>query len=150
MNKLIHEFKDAWEHFDESSLRQLEKLYSPTLAFVDPIGKIDGRDEFLSHLESQCKNLIECRFWFDEELEVISNNRASLMWRMTMRHKAIGGGKATETRGVSIIRFDALVTFHGDYFDLGQMVYQHLPILGGVVRTVNSKLQYQPGKGRTV
>ena len=150
MNSLIHEFKNAWEHFDESSLWHLEKLYSPSLVFIDPIGKIEGRDEFLSHLESQCKKLDECRFWFDEKLEVISNNQASLVWCMTMRHKAIGDGKATETRGVSIIQFDTLVTFHRDYFDLGQMVYQHLPVLGSVVRMVNRKLQYQPYIGRTV
>ncbi len=146
MNSLVQEFKDAWANFDVSSLSQLENLYSPSLKFVDPIGKIEGRDAFLSHMESQCKNLLECRFRYNEELEVISSNRASLVWSMTMRHKAIGGGKSTETRGVSIIQFDQLVTFHGDYFDLGQMVYQHLPVLGRAVRMVNRKLQYQPSK----
>lgn len=147
MSSLVQEFKDAWEYFDASSLVQLEDLYSPSLVFIDPIGKIEGRDAFLSHLESQCKNLLECRFSYDEELELISEKRAYLVWTMTMRHKAIGGGKSTETRGVSIVQFDKLVTYHRDYFDLGQMVYQHLPVLGGAVRVVNRKLQYLPSDG---
>ena len=146
MNSLIQEFKEAWENFDESPLEQLGKLYSPSMVFIDPIGKIEGLDKFLSHLESQSKNLIECRFRFDEEMEVISTNRASLVWFMTMRHKSIGGGKATETRGVSVLQFDTLVTLHRDYFDLGQMVYQHLPVLGTAVRLVNRKLQYPSDK----
>lgn len=148
MNSLVQEFKDTWEHFDVSSLSHLEDLYAPSMNFIDPIGHIEGRDAFFSHLESQCRNLLECRFMYYDELEVISSNRASLVWSMTMRHKAIGGGKSTETRGVSIIKFDDLITFHGDYFDLGQMVHQHIPVLGGVVRMVNRKLQYQPPKGR--
>ena len=142
----IAEIKNAWACFDSAALDRLEPLYAPDVRFIDPAGEINGREALFSHLRHQCKDLIECRFEFDSEMETINGNQACLVWNMILRHRKIGGGREHVTRGTSLMRFDETVVFHRDWFDLGEMVYEHLPILGSLTRMVKSKLGYHPGQ----
>jgi len=45
--------------------------------------------------------------------------------------------------GISVIRFDEedLVVYHRDYFDVGAMVYEHVPVVRFFVRQVKKRLQ---------
>ena len=146
MTELIENVKQAWAHFDESSLVKFESVYSPEVKFIDPAGEINGRDALVSHLRSQCLNLIDCRFEFDTDLEILGRHQSMLAWTMIMRHKSIAGGRPTTTHGVSVLKHNTMVTLHRDFFDLGEMVYQHLPVVGGLVNLVRGKLRYAQGK----
>jgi hypothetical protein len=43
---------------------------------------------------------------------------------------------------MSYLQFDKAgkVRYHRDYFDLGAMLYEHLPLLGSLVKTIKRRL----------
>ncbi|HDY7901818.1 TPA: nuclear transport factor 2 family protein, partial [Vibrio vulnificus] len=50
-------------------------------------------------------------------------------------------GACVEVKGVSHLKFEAgKVIYHRDYFDLGEMLYENLPLLGGIIRAIKQRL----------
>ena len=68
--------------------------------------------------------------------------RGYVQWIMHFSHPRLQSGRVIEVPGSSFLHFsDSDKGFlHGDYFDLGSVLYQHLPVLGGVVRSINRRL----------
>lgn len=49
-------------------------------------------------------------------------------------------GKTVEVEGISHLRIlDGRVRYHRDYFDAGQLLYENLPVVGGVIRWVKEQ-----------
>ena len=140
MSDLVSEVKHAWGRFDLDALENLEPLYSPQVEFVEPAGKIIGRDAVFRHFRESCDNLIDCRFSFNEALEMRSRDRAYLVWSMNFRHKKLRGGEAITTSGISLLEFNDQIDFHRDWFDLGQTVYENVPLLGPMIRAIKRKM----------
>jgi hypothetical protein len=81
------------------------------------------------------QNVISCRFEFGEP--VIDGKHVALPWIMTLRHKRISRGRRITVDGISHLEIrDGLVTFHRDYFDAGQLLYENLPALGRIIRWI--------------
>jgi hypothetical protein len=60
---------------------------------------------------------------------------------MTMKHPAVAGGETVIVDGVSYVRFEGdKAVYHRDYFDAGAMVYEHVPIVGSIVRYVKGRV----------
>ncbi len=61
---------------------------------------------------------------------------------MNFSHPRLKGGKAIIVPGSTFLQFstDGRACFHQDYFDLGTMLYQHLPIIGFMVKSINRRL----------
>ena len=56
---------------------------------------------------------------------------------MRLQHKKIGKNQPIELDGASFIEFhNNKVCYHRDYYDLGALVYEHIPILGSVIKKV--------------
>ncbi|CAM5224665.1 transcriptional regulator [Alishewanella longhuensis] len=49
---------------------------------------------------------------------------------MCLSHPAIGKGKEITVHGCSALRWqDDQIIYHRDYYDLTEMVYQHIPVV---------------------
>ena len=48
--------------------------------------------------------------------------------------------KGRRVPGVSLLRLDKKIIEHHDYYDLGAMVYEHIPLFGGVVKGVKKRI----------
>jgi hypothetical protein len=59
---------------------------------------------------------------------------------MQLRHKRIRKGNPVAVEGISqlVIR-EGRVLSHRDYFDIGQLLYENLPLLGGVIRWIRNQ-----------
>jgi hypothetical protein len=56
---------------------------------------------------------------------------------MYLRHKRINGRREIQVEGISHLYIDCgKVNYHRDYFDAGQMLYENLPLLGGIIRKI--------------
>jgi limonene-1,2-epoxide hydrolase len=42
--------------------------------------------------------------------------------------------------GVSEIKFDERITYHRDYFDVGSMFYEQVPILKTIIQALKKRL----------
>ena len=140
MSELIQQVKQAWSDFDSAALEQLEPMYSPDVVFIEPAGKIVGREALFEHFRGSLRDLIECHFQFDPTMEFIAEGKAYLAWSMTFRHSRLRGGDQITVNGISLLLFDHRINFHRDWFDLGAAVYEHIPVLGAAVRFAKNKM----------
>jgi hypothetical protein len=77
---------------------------------------------------------------FTYQDELIDENSATIVWSMTFSHRKLKGGAPIEVRGITLVRFTDRIYYHEDFFDLGAMLYQHVPVLGLLIRYLNNRL----------
>ncbi|RRJ83837.1 nuclear transport factor 2 family protein [Aestuariirhabdus litorea] len=135
---IIQRFKDYYSDFDQQSVESLGELYAVDMHFRDPLHQLDGLEAVQLYFEELSRDLTHCRFEFLHEM--VNASCAYFHWTMHYAHPRIKGGQALSLNGVTHIRFDDRVLFHEDFYDMGAMLYQHLPLLGWAVRSLNQRL----------
>ncbi|MBX2867539.1 MAG: nuclear transport factor 2 family protein [Acidiferrobacterales bacterium] len=140
MMDTLTEIKLAWRQFDLKALDKLEPLYHPRVKFIEPAGEIMGREAVFHQFRQNCTDLIRCQFEFDDQLETVGVNQACLVWEMHFQHKKLRKGGNIVVPGTTLLQFDEQITLHRDWFDLGATIYEHVPLLGGVIRGIKSRL----------
>jgi hypothetical protein len=62
---------------------------------------------------------------------------------MSLTADGLNGGKPILLQGNSYIKFsdDNLVVYHRDYFDMGEFIYEHVPVIGWIIKKVKAKLR---------
>lgn len=138
-------FKDYYEHFSSRPMSDLAKLYAPDVHFVDAIHDIQGFEKLHNHFESMCSGLIECRFEFINE--TVTDKNAWFQWRMHYRHPKLSNGDLLSIVGASHIAWydeaheqSGMVSYHEDFYDMGAMLYEHIPLLGKIILAVKNRL----------
>lgn len=56
------------------------------------------------------------------------------------RHPSLAGDKLISVRGITQIRLTDRIFYHEDFYDLGAMIYQHVPVLGRIIRFINQRI----------
>lgn len=140
MTQAIDQLKAFYKNFSDFSTESLKQLYHEDVRFTDPVHTLRGVDALDNYFRAGMANVTECRFEFADEL--IDQQRAVLTWIMKYRHPSLKGGALLELPGISIVEFDRQITSHRDYYDLGAMVYEHIPLLGSAVRAIKHKMQH--------
>ncbi len=138
MSQLIDELIQVYREFSKASLSALPMIYADNATFVDPVHELKGVSEIYEYFESMISGLNACCFDF-HDVDVLEN-KAFLTWTMTFQHKKLGK-KQIEVKGMSIVHFDDKVISHHDYYDLGALLYEHVPVLGFGVRRLKSGLK---------
>jgi len=139
MSPRLQNFCQVFSELDSSSWDKLGLCYSENIHFKDPVHEINGLPELRSYLISLCRELKYCRFSFEQCVE--DGDSAFLRWAMHYAHPKIAGGKPLTLEGVTEVTFDGeLVVFHCDYYDMGAMLYEHLPVVGSIVRWLRKRL----------
>lgn len=136
-NKLLTRFKDYYRDLLAADLAALDEIYSVDILFKDPIHEIKGLACLQDYFASLCGNLVECRTEYLDQL--VSQNSAYIKWIMHFRHPRLGNSLIS-IRGISHLCFDQRIFFHEDSYDMGAMLYEHLPLLGPVVRLLRRRL----------
>lgn len=129
----LDRFCSLFNELDKGNLHKLQDVYSEDIQFQDPFAEVHGLDELTSYFAGAYGNVIRCRFRFGAP--VIQRGWCTIPWVMELQHKRIRGGKTIEVEGISHLEIrDARVRYHRDYFDAGQLLYENLPVVGGVIR----------------
>ena len=82
----------------------------------------------------------QVRFDFNEFVSM--GDTVVAVWVMTLKTDSLNGGEAFKVDGNSVIKFkDGQAIYHRDYFDVGAMIYEKIPVVGWMVRKVKSKLE---------
>lgn len=139
MKMPIAKLKHYYESFGQVSLDYLDEIYAKDVVFIDPLHQINGIEALKRYFSETCENLSYCRFIFIEE--IASEQSVCLKWRMEYSHSAIKNNARLELVGTSILQFsEGLITSHEDFYDMGSMVYEHIPLLGGAIRMIKSRM----------
>lgn len=127
-----------YEGFSMDSIAKLGDVYHDRVCFKDPLHEINGLPALTAYFEHVCNNSVAFKITDAGEL---SASKAFLRWQMSYAHPSLSRGKPLMLEGASFVEGDSKIDFHQDYYDLGAMVYQHIPVVGFAIRKVNDKLR---------
>ncbi len=116
----------------------LDEIYSREIEFIDPAHQLTGLNAVEQYFERLLGPLHTCAVEIEQVME--QEQSAYVRWTMHLSHPALARGQPIEVPGVSYLRFAERIDYHRDYFDLGALVYEHLPLVGGAVRAFKARL----------
>lgn len=135
----IQNFLDYFNQLSNSNLATTDTIYHQDVQFIDPVHQITGRNQLVSYLEHGYQRLNYARF--KAEQAAVTGDSGFLSWQMCFSHPAIGNGKEISVHGCSALRWqDGKIIYHRDYYDLTEMVYQHIPVVGWLTNKVRQKM----------
>lgn len=121
------------------TLHHLPEIYHQDVVFADPAHRIEGLESLHQYFVNLYQNVQRCEFTIYEQHQI--EQTAFLVWTMQLQHPKLASGRVIDVQGMSQIKFqDDKVIYHRDYFDLGEMLYEQLPLLGSLVRAVKRRL----------
>ena len=140
MPGLLDNFKNIFNQLNNSNLELLDEIYTLDVTFRDPVHALDGLPALRDYYARLYNGVVSCRFEF--EAEILEGQQGMLVWLMQFQHTRFRPGETLELRGVSHLRFleDGRVNYHRDYFDMGEFIYERVPVLGSVIRLIKSRL----------
>ncbi|QDP02140.1 nuclear transport factor 2 family protein [Thalassotalea sp. PS06] len=131
-------FVDIYQRLGTDNLQLLLQVYAPNVHFQDPLHVIEGRKQLLEYFDAMYTNLSHCRFTIDDV--IYNDQEAAIYWHMNFIHSSLNNGKAIEVQGHTRLRADGdKVSYHRDYLDAGAMLYEHIPVLGRLVKMVKNR-----------
>ena len=144
MHPIIFEFCRFYRDLDQNPLSMLKDIYSADMKFCDPVHRIQGIQPFTQYFEELMQQVKSCSF----DIKQINETEctAFVRWDMHLQHPRLKGGDLIIVEGVSYLEFDGKITSHQDYFDLGAMLYEHLPIMGRVIKYIKTSLTSDQAK----
>ncbi|GAC35465.1 nuclear transport factor 2 family protein [Paraglaciecola polaris] len=137
---------DAVEHFvkfykklDNQSLTELALLYSDNIVFVDPVRKHQGLPAMRHYFAQLLQNVSTCTF------DILQVDKAdptvTVTWVMHFNHPKLKSGKTVSVDGISqLVITNNKISYQRDYYDLGSMLYEHIPLIGSFIRYLKGRL----------
>lgn len=134
---LIERFKAFYLDVKHPKLDKIDDVYTEDVLFKDPVHELRGAENLHAYLSEMCVNVHSGRFEYLDQ--IVSENTAYIKWNMHFKHPKLGN-KTITVRGISQVQFNERIYFHEDVYDLGQLIYEHVPLLGSVVKGLKKRL----------
>lgn len=138
MSPIVAKFCEYYRELTLESLNDLATIYSHDAMFIDPVHSTEGLANISRYFERLVGNINHCRFYIDEVVE--AQQQAFVTWVMDFSHPKLNRGKAIQLHGSSHLQFTDRIVYHRDYYDLGQMVYEQVPLLNTLIKQVKSRM----------
>jgi hypothetical protein len=121
--------------------RQLERTYADDVYFNDTLKAVRGAAALKHYLQESAAAVDACRVHIEDTTRSASGEYL-VRWRMMIRFKRFRRGVDTWSVGVSHLRFgaDGRVVYHHDYWNAADGLYEHLPVLGWMIRAIKRRL----------
>ena len=139
-NDYLQNYADFFDNLSIDNLANLSSVMTEDIHFIDPFNDTHGLRQVEKIFAHMYTSLETPRFSVahmgmadgDEPL-------GFLRWELNATLR----GKAYRITGMSEVRFaaDGRVNLHVDHWDAAQQFYEHLPVVGWVLRTIRSRLQ---------
>lgn len=136
-SQLIKDFSNLYQNLNKDNLSRLREVYSDNIVFTDPIQQVNGIDALCDYFEHLYQNMAHCNFHINQIIE--QDGEACVIWRMEYAHKKINNGQSISVDGTSYLKFSEKIDSHRDYLDLGQMLYENLPLIGPVIKIIKKR-----------
>ena len=135
---IISLFKDSYRDMLAMDLSRLDELYAEDIVFKDPVHELRGLVALQDYMAGMMINITNCQFeYLDQQ---VSADTAYIKWDMHFSHPKLNANKLITVRGVSQIQFNDRIYYHEDIYDVGAMVYEHVPVFGSITRWLKSRL----------
>ncbi|WP_300627534.1 nuclear transport factor 2 family protein [Pseudomonas sp.] len=139
MSDFLRRFGQTFATLDKHNLGLLDGLYSDDIVFADPLHEVHGLPELHRYFAQLYSNVEQLNFDF-HGFDQTAEGEGYLRWTMSFRHPRLSGGKLIRVQGCSHLMWRDKVYRHRDYFDAGALLYEHLPVLGGVISWLKRRM----------
>ncbi len=135
----LERFFSIYQRLNRDNLELLADIYSDEIRFTDPAHSLCGLSALHRYFAELYANVEHISFDFSSPH--ISTDQVFVQWVMRLRHPRLNRGREVEVPGISCLHFteNGLVDDHRDYFDLGLLLYEQLPVLGALVMAVKRR-----------
>lgn len=137
--KPLERFITVYGSLTAETVDNLDEIYSEAIEFIDPLHRISGLTDLKHYMKQMYANV--SNYSIDIRSSIAKDNEAFLTWEMRFRHPKLRAGAMIEFEGTSHLRFEDKITFHRDYYDAGQMLYEHIPLIGTIIRSIKKRVQ---------
>ena len=131
---------EFYRDMSADSIAKINQVYANNVVFRDPAGEVRGLEALHAHFVELLKDVHVCRFDFEQTLAC--EDESALFWKMTIAARKLNSGREYTVAGASRLIFDGedKVRLHHDYFDMGALVYERLPLIGATTRALKRRL----------
>jgi limonene-1,2-epoxide hydrolase len=137
--QVIQKFTSFYRNLDRDSLDDLQEIYTQDVVFIDPVTRHQGLFELNEYFSALMENTQHCTF--DIQLTTTSAEFVFVTWSMTFQNTKLKAGKMITVDGVSELKIEGdKIRYQRDYYDLGVMVYENIPLLGTMIRAIKRRL----------
>lgn len=137
----INGFQSFLSVFTEKKLRnETPRVYAQDAFLNDTLKTVRGSDSIEEYFLGTLANTESITVEFTDVAR--SGNDYYFRWVMDVRFKKFQRGKTIRTIGMTHVRFnkDGQVLLHQDYWDSAQGLFEHVPVIGGGIRFIKSRL----------
>ncbi|MFC3094784.1 nuclear transport factor 2 family protein [Alteromonas sediminis] len=144
---LISRFCELYKELANLQLDQLDSIYHSEVVFEDPVARHTGIEQVKGYFANLLANTTTCTFTIHNVADCKDNNAEIdhlITWTMTLKTGALNKGRAINMQGTTLLKVhDNKIIYHRDYYDVGQMVYENIPILGSIIKKIKHRMAKQ-------
>ena len=135
----LQQFLTLYTDLSDYSAGQLAKVYSDDVEFIDPVTTHQGLTAVEAYFERLLLNCQSCVF--EIQSASIQGGAGHVSWIMRFQHRRLKNGKSIAVEGFSLLNFhNGKVNRQQDYYDMGAMIYEHVPMVGPIVSALRRRL----------
>jgi len=139
MPSVITKFIDYYAELENQPPLTLTTIYHLDAELTDPFGQYRGLFAIQNYFSQLLTHVKHCHFAINSL--IYDENRFTVTWTMSWSHPRISRGKTLLLEGCSTAEIEnELIIRQRDYYDAGEMLYEHLPLLGWAIRQVKRRL----------
>ena len=119
----------------------VQALYADRVHFNDTLVTLDSGDAIAEYMANTGKRLAGCRVTVDHAFR--DGSDVFVRWRMHFVSSTMGIKIDSESIGMTHLRFDenGRVVLHQDFWDAAGGLYEHLPLVGSMIRTAKRTMK---------
>ncbi|WMS88239.1 nuclear transport factor 2 family protein [Pleionea litopenaei] len=137
-DNIVDRFIQVYQSLSANNLEILHDIYAEDIEFIDPVHRISGFENVYRYMETMYKNLHQYQITV---LDVVDNqSTAFLDWSLSFIHPRLNRGEWVTIPGATKICFEKKIHYHCDFYDLGAMIYENIPLYGGVTRAIKRRI----------
>ncbi len=134
-------FSDLFSVFTPEAMREkVRAVYAEDVYFYDTLKEVRGVDALEAYLVESAEALEAGRV----EVRDVAQSQGNyyVRWVMELQFKKMRRGRMTRSVGISHLRFNAAgkIVYHRDYWDAAGGLFEHIPVVGWMIRVIKGRL----------
>jgi limonene-1,2-epoxide hydrolase len=140
---VIDRFCTVYSDLCQATPEDLASIYSNDVVFIDPIKAHRGLADVKSYFANLLDQAQRCHFDITTIIATQPSQSTNIThvvnWTMYLKVKK-HPSEITLKGTTQLSVFNDRIAYHRDYYDLGQMVYEHIPILRFFIKKIKARM----------